>query len=112
MKYDSSTVLGYTWAAVIEVRDSYDWDPDFLLPGVGGKAVLGVEGPLWSETIERRTDFEFLAFPRLIALAEVGWSRQGDRSWDGFRSRLGSHSARLSALGVNFHRSRQIPWLE
>jgi hexosaminidase len=110
MKYDSSTALGYTWAAVIEVRDAYDWDPDTLLPGVTGKAVLGVEAPLWSETIERRTDFEFLGFPRWLALAEVGWSPQSARAWDGFRLRLAAHGPRLSALGVNFHRSRQIPW--
>lgn len=110
MKYDSSTVLGYTWAAAFDVREAYDWDPDTLLPGVSGRAVLGVEGPLWSETIERRTDFEFLAFPRLIALAEVGWSRQADRGWEEFRSRLGAHGARLAALGVNFHRSVQVPW--
>jgi hexosaminidase len=110
MKYDSSTVLGYTWAAVIEVRDAYDWDPDTFVPGVTGPAVLGVEAPLWSETIESRTDFEFLGFPRWLALAEVGWSPQAARTWDGFRLRLAAHAPRLSALGVNFHRSRQIPW--
>ncbi|MBK6489554.1 MAG: beta-N-acetylhexosaminidase [Gemmatimonadetes bacterium] len=112
MKYDSSTVLGYTWAAVFDVRDAYDWDPDSLLAGVSGRAVLGVEGPLWSETIERRSDFEFLAFPRLIALAEVGWSRQMDRRWEEFRLRLGVHGARLAALGINFHRSVQVQWRE
>ncbi|MEP7383825.1 MAG: beta-N-acetylhexosaminidase [Gemmatimonadota bacterium] len=112
MKYDSSTVLGYTWAAIFDVRDSYDWNPDTFLPGVSGRSVLGVEGPLWSETIERRSDFEYMAFPRLVALAEVGWSRQADRGWDGFRVRLGNHAQRLSALGINFHRSSRIPWRE
>lgn len=112
MKYDSSTVLGYTWAAVFDVREAYEWDPETLLPGVSGHAVLGVEGPLWSETIERRTDFEFLAFPRLIALAEVGWSSQAERRWEDFRVRLGVHGARLAALGINFHRSAQVPWRE
>ena len=112
MKYDSSTVLGYTWAAVIEVRDAYDWDPDALLAGVSGRSVLGVEGALWSETIERGTDFEFLAFPRLIGLAEVGWSPQAARNWDAFRLRLAEHATRLSALGINFYRSPQIPWRE
>ncbi len=110
MKYDSSTVLGYTWAAIFDVKESYDWNPDSFLPGVTGRAVLGVEGPLWSETIERRSEYEYLAFPRLIALAEVGWSRQADRTWDDFRVRLGNHARRLSALGINFHRSSQVPW--
>lgn len=110
MKYDSSGVLGYTWAAVIPVRASYDWDPETLLPGVSGRAILGVEGPLWSETIERGTDFEYLGFPRLIALAEVGWSSQAARAWDSFRARLGVHGARLAAVGINFHRTPEVEW--
>lgn len=110
MKYDSSGVLGYTWAAVIPVRDSYDWDPETLLPGVSGRAILGVEGPLWSETIERGTDFQYLGFPRLVALAEVGWSLQAARSWESFRARLGAHGARLAAVGINFHRTPEVEW--
>ena len=34
------------------------------------------QGPLWSETIERPSEFEWLGFPRLVALAEVGWTPQ------------------------------------
>jgi hexosaminidase len=110
MKYDSSGALGYTWAAVIPVRASYDWDPETLLPGVSGRSILGVEGPLWSETIERGTDFEFLGFPRLVSLAEVGWSPQGSRDWEAFRARLGVHGARLAAVGLNFYRTPEVDW--
>lgn len=110
MKYDSSGVLGYTWAAVIPVRASYEWDPETLLPGVSGRAILGVEGPLWSETIERGTDFQYLGFPRLVALAEVGWSPQASRAWESFRARLGAHGARLAAVGINFYRTPEVEW--
>lgn len=111
MKYDSATVLGLRWAGLVGLRDAYDWDPATELAGVPERAVLGVEAPLWSETLEQRADFEFMAFPRLLALAEVGWSPQGARGWDGFRRRLGAHGARLAALGVNFHRAPGIPWV-
>ena len=111
MKYDSTTVLGLRWAGLIEVRDAYGWDPATLLPEIDESAVLGVEGPLWAETLVKLEDYEHMAFPRLIALAEVGWSRQDARDWDGFRLRLASHGPRLSALGVNFYRSPQVPWL-
>ena len=30
MKYDEDTPIGLTWAAIIEVRDAYDWDPATL----------------------------------------------------------------------------------
>jgi hexosaminidase len=111
MKYDSTTVLGLRWAGLIEVRDAYNWDPATLLPEITETAILGVEAPLWSETIVKREDYEYMAFPRLIALAEVGWSRQSSRDWEAFRTRLASHGPRLSALGVNFYRSPQVPWL-
>jgi hexosaminidase len=110
MTYASRGALGYPWAAVIPVRASYDWDPETLLPGVRGHSILGVEGPLWSETIERGTDFEFLGFPRLVALAEVGWSPQGARDWEAFRARLGVHGARLAAVGLNFYRTPEVDW--
>jgi hexosaminidase len=111
MKYDSSTVLGLLWAGQVEVRTAYDWDPATVLRGVGEQDVLGVEAPLWSETIEHRSEYEFLAFPRLLAIAEVAWSPQASREWAGFRDRLARHGPRLSALGVNFYRSPQVPWV-
>jgi len=55
-------------------------------------------------------DVEFMAFPRLLGLAEVGWSPQSERNWDDYRSRLAAHEPTLRALGVNFYRSPQIPW--
>lgn len=112
MKYDSSTTLGLMWAGLFGVRYAYEWDPETVVPGVRGEAILGVEAPLWSETLERRTDFEFMAFPRLVALAEVGWSAQANRSWNTFQHRLGAHAPRLSALGINFHRTPEVPWRE
>lgn len=110
MKYDSTTVLGLRWAGMISVQHAYSWEPDTFLPGVRGESVLGVEAPLWAETLEKRSDYEFLAFPRLIAIAELGWSRPNDRGWAGFRSRLAEHGPRLQAIGVNFYRSPEIPW--
>jgi hexosaminidase len=51
-----------------------------------------------------------MAFPRLAAIAEVGWSAQALRNWDDFRVRLGGQARRWQALGINFYRSPQIPW--
>ena len=108
MKYDRETALGLDWAGLIPVRTAYDWDPAAL--GTGAAPVLGVEAPLWSETIATMRDVEFLAMPRLAAIAEVAWSPQGSRSWDDFRRRLGAQAPRWSALGINFYRDPEIPW--
>jgi hexosaminidase len=110
MKYDASTPIGLNWAGLISVKRSYDWDPAGAAEGVPERALLGVEAPLWSETLANIRDVEFLAYPRLAALAEVGWTRQQDRDWDDFRKRLGAQGPRWTALGVNFYRSPEIPW--
>ena len=110
MKYDSATVLGLRWAGLIDVRQSYDWDPATQIEGVPESAILGVEAPLWSETLVEPSDFQFMAFPRLAAVAEVGWSPAAARDWESFRVRLAAQGARLAALGINFHRAPGVEW--
>ena len=110
MKYDEHTPIGLTWAAIIDVKSSYDWDPATAAAGVPESSLLGVEAALWAETLANIRDVEFMAFPRLAAIAEIGWTRQEDRDWDEFRDRLGAQGPRWVALGVNFYRAPEIPW--
>jgi hexosaminidase len=95
-KYDESTELGLSWAGFVTVRDAYDWDPAAVIPEAG---VVGVEAALWSETTVTRDDVDYMVFPRLPAVAEVGWSRH--RDWEDFRTRLSAHRPLLDSLGVN-----------
>jgi hexosaminidase len=110
MKYDAETPLGQEWAGHVEVRDSYDWDPAALVDGVGEDAILGVEAPLWTETLTTLRDVETMTFPRLCAVAEVAWSPQAERDWEDFRARLAAEGARWDAAGVAYHRSPQVDW--
>jgi hexosaminidase len=110
MQYDKATPIGLHWAAYIDVQDAYDWDPATIAAGVPESALLGIEAPLWTETVANIRDAEYLAFPRLAALAEVGWSRMDKRRWEDFRRRLGAQAPRWSVLGINFYRSPKIPW--
>jgi hexosaminidase len=108
MKYDPSSPLGLQWAALIEVQDAYDWDP--VSDRIPESSVMGIEAPLWSETLRTIKDIEFMAFPRLPGHAEIGWSPRAGRNWEEYRQRLGTHGARLEALGINYYRSPQVPW--
>jgi hexosaminidase len=112
MQYNPDSPLGLHWAGYVEVKDSYSWDPATLVDGVGENDILGVEGPLWSETIDSSPDIEFLAFPRLPGLAEIGWSRATGRSWDEYRERLAAQGPRWDVMGINYYRSPQVPWEE
>ncbi|MEQ4303651.1 beta-N-acetylhexosaminidase [Plantactinospora sp. B6F1] len=110
MKYSAATPLGKDWAGLVEVRDAYDWDPGDYLAGVPAEAVLGVEAPLWTETVRTVGDIEFMTFPRLPAIAELGWSPARSRDWADFRRRLAGHGLRWSTAGIAFHRSPEVPW--
>ena len=110
MKYTPVTETGLTWAAIIEVADAYNWDPGTYQVGVTEQNIVGIEGPIWSETLRNITAVEYLAMPRLPALAEVAWSPQSGRDWERFRRRIAAHGPRWNYLGVNFYRSPQIPW--
>lgn len=65
-------------------------------------AVRGVQGQLWSEYLPTPAMVEWRAFPRLAAIAEIGWSA-ADREPQDFRRRLLAHLPRLDRLGVGYH---------
>ncbi|RII19647.1 Beta-N-acetylhexosaminidase [Streptomyces sp. YIM 130001] len=110
MKYDEDTPLGLSWAGLVEVDRSYDWDPASYLEGVAEEAVLGVEAPMWSETLSESDEVEFMAFPRLPGIAELGWSPAATHDWDTYKERLGEQAPRWDALGVNYYKSPKVPW--
>lgn len=108
MQYDPSTPIGLHWAAYVGLKDAYDWEPGSYLDGVPESAILGLEAPLWSETIGTMSDVEYLAFPRLAAIAEKAWTPAGRTRWDDFRERLRGQIPRWKALGVNYHDAPEL----
>jgi len=109
-KYDGSTVLGLRWAGLSDPRRAYDWDPSVIFADIPESSIAGVEATFWSETLGTISDVEYLAFPRLAGVAELGWTPADARDWRDYRRRVGRHGARWTVLGVNFHHSELIPW--
>ncbi|MFJ9343997.1 beta-N-acetylhexosaminidase [Streptomyces sp. NPDC101733] len=112
MKYDATTKPGLAWAGYVPVERSYSWDPGSYLAGLPESAVLGVEAPLWTETIANRGDWELMAFPRVLGLAELGWSPKSALGWDGYARRLAAQGPRLDAQDITYHRAPDVPWGE
>lgn len=110
MQYDSTTQWGLHWAAYIEVDEAYNWDPATLVDGITKEDILGVESPLWSETLTNMEEIEYMVFPRLLCHAEVGWTDKSNRNWDEFKVRLGQHCSRFEALEINYYPSKIVPW--
>ncbi len=88
---------GYT---TLEKVYSYNPLPDSVTDAVRLN-VLGIQGNLWSEWIPDEKQLEYMAFPRLLAVAEVAWSAQSVRDWNDFRDRVISQLDGLSRRGVN-----------
>jgi hexosaminidase len=123
--------LGLNWAGILDVADFYNWsgstsDPGsyipartsngVTLPAVTDANIIGVEAPIWSETLRTIQNIEFQAFPRLPATAELGWSPRydpvsaPDRTLASFEARLAPRGAAWQIRNQNFYASTQVPW--
>ncbi|MEU8633547.1 beta-N-acetylhexosaminidase [Amycolatopsis sp. NPDC048633] len=102
--------IGLEWAGDISVQAAYGWDPTAVVPGALNSNIDGVEAPLWTDTVRSLDDVRLLAFPRLPAIAEIGWSPQASHDWTSFASRLAAQGPRWTALGVKYYAAPEIPW--
>jgi hexosaminidase len=73
-----------------------DLEPQFV------KHILGTQGQVWTEYIEGPKNVEYMAFPRVSALAEVLWTQKDRKDFADFSARLVPHLQRLQALDVNY----------
>ena len=131
MQQFSGSPLGLNWAGILDVSDFYNWsgstsDPGtyipartsngVTLPAVTDANIIGVEAPIWSETLRTIQNIEFQAFPRLPATAELGWSPRydpaaaPDRTLASFEARLAPRGAAWQIRNQNFYASTQVPW--
>ena len=116
MKYPNGPELGLTWAnGPTSVERAYTWEPSDIVDGIDDSGILGVEAPLWTETIRTAADIDTMAFPRAAAAAEAAWSPAtgaGDlRTWASFRERVGALGPLWTSMGIGFHASDEIPWV-
>lgn len=109
-QYDATTKLGLHWAGYVEVDKGYNWDPASLVPGIGKENILGIEAPLWSETVTNMDEIEYMVFPRLPGYAEIGWSAPSTRNWEEYKVRLGLQGDRFKALQIDYYPSKLVPW--
>lgn len=66
--------------------------------------VLGAQAQLWTEYIQDAKQLEYMAFPRLSALAEALWTPKPRRDFQDFMQRIRPHLLRLDAMDVNYRK--------
>jgi len=118
---------GYYWAGFVDARKPFEFvpldvfqnadrtsmgqpvDPESLakrtrLTSEGARHILGIQGQLWGENLRSARILEYMAFPRLLALAERAWAQSPEwaeiedaaarrerleSDWNQFANRLG-----------------------
>jgi hexosaminidase len=133
---------GYYWAGFVGTRAPFEFNPlniyqnaerdgmgrllshDSMkdrarLTSAGASHILGIQGQLWGENLRGGDSLEYMAFPRVIALAERAWAappswfgiedasnrrKACDGDWNQFANRLGQRALpRLDFLGGGFN---------
>jgi hexosaminidase len=111
---------GYYWAGFVETRDTFAFCPLAMIPDAANDAmgrpvaphylaaltrltaagrarILGLQGQLWGENARSRARLEYLAAPRLIALAERAWAP--DPGWHA----IADGAARAAAIATDWN---------
>ena len=79
----------------------YDPVPAELEPQYA-KHILGAQGQVWTEYIPGPKQVEYMAYPRMTALAEVLWTPPERKDYQDFLGRLRTHLRRLDILDVSY----------
>jgi hexosaminidase len=85
------------------LKTFYGFEPGFGdLPPEVQKRLLGVQANAWTEHMRTARRLETMAFPRLLALAELGWTPAAQRDWGRFSDGLQVPLAQLRRLGLAY----------
>ena len=55
-------------------------------------------------------DIEYIAFPRLLAHAEMGWTNQANKNWERFRGGVAQQATALNVTDTSFFNGSQVAW--
>lgn len=71
--------------------------------------IIGVQAGLWTEQMPAFAHDQHAVFPRLAAMAELGWSPSSAHDWNSFLQRMPAELARYRALGIDYADSAFAP---
>jgi hexosaminidase len=92
----------------LETVYAFEPIPDDLEPAFA-KHILGAQVQVWTEYMPEPKKVEYMAFPRLTALAEVVWTPKDRKDYADYLVRLSTHLRRLQMLDVNFRALDAVP---
>lgn len=99
-KIEPVTIGGYT---LLEKTYSYNPIPDTLAAMGKSDYILGVQGNTWSEYMYDEAKRDYMIFPRILAVAEIGWTNLDRKDYKDFERRIENAYVRLDGHTINYH---------
>ena len=99
-KIEPVTIGGYT---LLEKTYSYNPIPDTLTAMGKSDYILGVQGNTWSEYMYDEAKRDYMIFPRILAVAEIGWTNLDRKDYKDFERRIENAYVRLDGHAINYH---------
>ncbi len=88
----------------LPISKVYSYHPaPIALDATAAKHILGVQANVWTEYIPTSEHLEYMIFPRLLALAEVGWTTPENKDWDSFEARLQKQYTLLQRSNIHYY---------
>jgi hexosaminidase len=92
------------------LKETYALEPaPASMPEEQAKHVLGVQGNMWGERTPTEKHVDRRTFPRLCALAEIGWTPRAGRDYEDFSDRLERHAERMRPYGIDLTPTHKHP---
>jgi hexosaminidase len=86
------------------LQNVYSYDPiPKAIAADKAHHVLGLQGNLWQEYLYKPNQIEFQLFPRITAIAEVGWTQKENKDVTDFIKRIDNQQVRWDYHNVNYY---------
>ncbi|MCE5348102.1 MAG: beta-N-acetylhexosaminidase [Bacteroidales bacterium] len=85
----------------LEAVYSYDPMPTELTQDEQ-KHILGIQGNVWTEYIPTTEQADYMAYPRMFAIAETAWTSANKKDFEDFLARFNIAKLRYDAIGLNY----------
>ncbi|MBA4322675.1 MAG: beta-N-acetylglucosaminidase [Odoribacter sp.] len=87
----------------LPLENVYSFDPRFVeLSPEEQKHILGLQGNVWTEYMNTPQQIEYMAYPRMFAISETGWTPGSKKDFEDFLARFGVQRMRYDRIGINY----------
>tara|TARA_R110002050_G_scaffold300717_1_gene471801 strand:- start:4150 stop:5826 length:1677 start_codon:yes stop_codon:yes gene_type:complete len=88
---------------ILSLEKAYSYDPmPKDISEEQKKYIIGTQGCLWTEFFPTAELMEYMVYPRMFAMSEVGWTLKEYKDFDNFVTRLEKNRNRYDVIGINY----------